>query len=80
VAQVSADHAGTPRDASSPDSDAEMPRVVADGAGYFVLWMARRPEPVGALDASAPAAAEAIGEPRAYSWLEMVTLDAAGLR
>jgi hypothetical protein len=78
VAQVSADHAGTPRDASSPDSDAEMPRVVADGAGYFVLWMARRPEPVGALDASAPAAAEAIGEPRAYSWLEMVTLDAAG--
>jgi len=78
VAQVFADHAGAARDASSPDSDAEMPRVVADGAGYFVLWMARRPEPGSAIDASASAALEAIGEPRAYSWLEMVTLDAAG--
>ena len=78
VAPVSADHAGTPRDASSADSDAEMPRVVADGAGYFVLWMARRPEPATAIDASASAVLEAIGEPRAYSWLEMVTVDAAG--
>jgi len=78
VAPLSADHAGPPRDASSPDSDAEMPRVVADGAGYFVLWLARRPEPASAMDASAPATMEAIGEPRAYSWLEMVTLDAAG--
>ena len=77
VASLS-DHAGPPRDASSPESDAEMPRVVADGAGYFVLWMARRPEPASAPDASAPGTMEAIGEPRAYSWLEMVTLDAAG--
>jgi hypothetical protein len=78
VAPLSVDHAGPPRDASPPDSDAEMPRVVADGAGYFVLWMARRPEPASAIDASASTAVEAIGEPRAYSWLEMVTLDAAG--
>jgi hypothetical protein len=78
VAPVSVDHAGAPRDASSPDSDAEMPRVVADGAGYFVVWMARRPEPTSTLDASAPAVLEAIGEPRAYSWLEMVTVDATG--
>jgi hypothetical protein len=78
VAALSADHAGPARDASSPESDAEMPRVVADGAGYFVLWMARRADPASAIDASAPAAIEAIGEPRAFSWLEMVTLDAAG--
>jgi len=78
VAPLGVDHAGQARDASSQDSDAEMPRVVADGAGYFVLWIARRPEPVGALDASTTGAVEAIGEPRASSWLEMVTVDAAG--
>ncbi len=78
VAPIGVDHAGQARDASSPDSDAEMPRVVANGTGYFVLWMARRPEPAGALDASTTGAVEAIGEPRASSWLEMVTVDAAG--
>jgi hypothetical protein len=78
VAPLSVDHAGPARDASSAESDAEMPRVVADGAGYFVLWMARRPEAATAIDASASAVIEAIGEPRAFSWLEMVTLDAAG--
>jgi hypothetical protein len=78
VAPLGVDHAGQARDASSQDSDAEMPRVVADGTGYFVLWMARRPEPVGAVDASTTGAVEAIGEPRANSWLEMVIVDAAG--
>ncbi|HEY3819763.1 MAG TPA: hypothetical protein VGL81_21495 [Polyangiaceae bacterium] len=78
VAPIGPDHPGPARDASSSDSDAEMPRVAADGAGYFVLWMARRADPAVAVDASASAALEAIGEPRAYSWLEVVTVDAAG--
>jgi hypothetical protein len=78
VAPLAADHAGAPRDASPPESDAEMPRLVADGAGYFLLWMARRQEPVSALDASAAAVAEAVGEPRANAWLEVVRLDATG--
>ncbi|MGD0528098.1 MAG: hypothetical protein ABSE49_23390 [Polyangiaceae bacterium] len=76
VAPLAGDHPGAPRDASPADSDAEMPRLVADGAGYFLLWMARRPEPLSAIDASA--AAEAVGEPRANAWLEALTLDAAG--
>jgi hypothetical protein len=79
VATLFDDHGHTPRDVSPPGSDAEMPRVVADGAGYFVSWMARRPEPGAALDAEAPAAAEATGEARAYSWLEGVRVDAAGV-
>jgi hypothetical protein len=43
------------------------------GAGSLVLWVARRPETLGALDA-----AEATGEARVASWLEGVSLDAAG--
>jgi hypothetical protein len=62
------------REVSRPDSDAEMPRVVARGVGYFVLWIARRPEPIGALDAS-----EVTSEARAFSWLEEVNVDAAGV-
>jgi len=78
-AEIAADHAGPARDLSPPDSDAEMPRVVASGAGSFVLWMARHPEPGNALDAAASAAIEATGEARAYSWLEVVNVDAAGV-
>jgi hypothetical protein len=73
VAPLPAAAGRSAHDLSSPDSDAEMPRVVAGGTGYFVLWMARRPEPIGALDA-----AEATGEARTSSWLEEVNVDAAG--
>jgi hypothetical protein len=82
-----------------PEADAEMARVVPNGAGFFVLWLARRPEATGAIsgrDASTderpgapePAASraespqgregEATGEARAFSWVEMVAVDAHG--
>jgi hypothetical protein len=82
-----------------PEADAEMARVVPNGAGFFVLWLARRPEAMGAIsgrDASTeerpvapePGAAraespqgregEATGEARAFSWVEMVAVDAHG--
>ncbi len=51
------------------------PRAVPAGAGFFVVWIARRPEPPVGLDA---AAAEATGEARSYGWLEMVPVDAQG--
>jgi hypothetical protein len=73
VAPLSADGSRSARDLSPPDSDAEMPRVVAGGAGYFVLWMARGPERIGALDAP-----DATGEARTCSWLEEVNVDATG--
>jgi hypothetical protein len=63
------------RDVSPPESDAEMPRVVADDQGFFVLWLARRAEPESA-DASRDI--ESPGEARAFGWLEMIALDAAG--
>lgn len=75
AAQLAADHAGAPRDLSPADSDAEMPRVVPAGAGYVVLWVARRAEPRHEVEASA--GQEAVGEARSYSWLEAITLDAA---
>ncbi len=78
AATVSADgHVGAPRDVSPADSDADTPRIVPSGTGYFVLWVARRPEPApGPVDAAPPS--ESIGEPRAYSWIEMIDVDATG--
>jgi hypothetical protein len=61
------------RDLSPEDSDAEDPRIVADGAGYSVLWIARSPGDVPASDAS-----EVAGEPRAFGWLQQVAIDAQG--
>jgi hypothetical protein len=73
------------RDVSPPDSDAEMPRVVPSARGFVVLWVARRAEslrapegPPGRPEADASAAIEAIGEARAFGWLEMLAVDAAG--
>jgi hypothetical protein len=67
------------RDVSPPDSDAEMPRVVSNGAGFFVLWLARRPEATSLSgDVEASSDIEATGEARVNSWLEMIALDAAG--
>jgi hypothetical protein len=66
------------RDVSPADSDAELPRVVAAPSpegGFFVFWIARRPEASSGLDG---AAAEAVGESRAYGWLEMVRINAQG--
>jgi hypothetical protein len=68
--------AGPTRDVSPPESDAELPRVVPNGAGFIVLWIARRPDPTGAVDASE---LEATGEARTYGWLEMIPVDEHGV-
>ncbi|HLK36878.1 MAG TPA: hypothetical protein VKU41_09015 [Polyangiaceae bacterium] len=65
-----------PRDVSPADTDAELPRVVPNGGGFLVFWVARRPDPnVAPADASDP---EAVGEERSYGWLEVVAVDARG--
>ncbi|HEX8789340.1 MAG TPA: hypothetical protein VF765_00205 [Polyangiaceae bacterium] len=61
------DQVGAAHDVSPPESDAEMPRLAPAAHGYTVFWLARRPE-AQASDAAAPA--EAVGDVRAYSWLE----------
>ncbi len=66
---------GAAHDVSPPDSDAELPSVVAQGGGFAVVWIARRPEPASALDG---APNEATGEARAFGWLEMAAVDAQG--
>ena len=67
--------AGSVRDVSPPESDAEAPRLVSYGAGSIVLWIARKPEPGVAPDA---AEVEATGEARSFGWLESVMLDERG--
>jgi hypothetical protein len=62
-----------PRDLSPAESDAEDPRIVADGAGYSVLWIARSPGDVSPADAS-----EVTGEARAFGWLQRVEIDGLG--
>ncbi len=61
----------------SPEgSDAESPRVASRPGGYWVAWIARALEPVhdgGKNDPEAP------GEDRAYSWVELATLDELGV-
>ena len=66
--------AGKPRVASPDTSDAEAPRLLARRGGYWLAWLARRPEPGD----DAGAAAEGPGERRAYRWIELVALDAKG--
>jgi hypothetical protein len=63
-----------PHDISPQESDAGDPRVLADGAGYTVLWIARSPEGAGSVDAS-----EVPGETRVFSWVQGIDLDARGV-
>ena len=51
---------------------------MAQGGGFAVVWIARRPEPASAHDQDAGAPNEATGEARAFGWLEMVAVDAQG--
>lgn len=80
IAEVGPDgHPGAPRDVSPAESDAELPRIVAMEGGpaaALVFWIARKLQVAAALDAGA--SAEATGEARAYSWLEVVAVDAQG--
>jgi len=61
------DQVGPAHDVSPAESDAEMPRLAPAAQGYTVFWLARRAE-APAFDAAATA--EAVGDVRAYSWLE----------
>ena len=62
------------RVASPETSDAEAPRLLARRGGYWLAWLARRPEAREDVDA----AAEGPGERRTYRWVELVALDAKG--
>jgi hypothetical protein len=68
---------GSGRDVSPQDSDADSPRVVPDGNGFMVLWIARSADPSGA--AADASDLEAIGEARAHGWLEMIAVDDQGV-
>ncbi len=70
------DRATAARALSPPESDAELPRVVPNGAGYFALWIARAPEGAAVGDASE---LESTGEARSFGWLEAVALDDHGV-
>lgn len=63
-----------PRVASPDATDAEAPRLLARRGGFWLAWLARRPE----VAEDAGAAAEGPGERRAYRWVEIVALDAKG--
>jgi hypothetical protein len=64
---LAGDQIGPAHDVSPAESDAEMPRLAPAAHGYTVFWLARRPE--GPMS-DAAALAEAVGDVRAYSWLE----------
>jgi hypothetical protein len=57
---------------SPESSDAESPRIVATGQGFFVLWLTRVPEP------AVEAGLEGAGEDRTYAFVEMRHLGADG--
>jgi hypothetical protein len=60
----------------SPEgSDADSPRVIERAGGYWIAWIARRPEPER--DGAAPEV-EGPGEARAFRWIEAAALDANG--
>lgn len=60
---------------ASPDAtDAEAPRLLSKRGGYWLAWLARKPEPTE----DAGAAPEGPGERRSYRWVELVSLDAKG--
>lgn len=63
--------AGKVRVASPESSDAESPRLLARPGGFWLAWLARRPE-------EELYGVEGPGEPRAYRWVEVVPLDASG--
>jgi len=60
---------------ASPDTtDAEAPRLLAKRGGYWLAWLARKPE----ASEDAGAAPEGPGERRSYRWVELVSLDGKG--
>lgn len=74
------------RVASPEGTDAEAPRLVARPGGYWLAWIAKRPERPGRAPSGESAATkddagyelEGPGEHRAFRWVEAVALDAKG--
>lgn len=63
---------GAARRVASPEtSDAEQPRLIARPSGFWLAWLARRPE-------GEAYSVEGPGEPRAFRWVEVVALDVKG--
>jgi hypothetical protein len=60
-----------PRVASPETTDAESPRLLARPGGFWLAWLARKPE-------EELYGVEGPGEPRAFRWVEVVPLDARG--
>lgn len=60
-----------PRTITGKDTDAELPRLVRRPGGYWLTWVARRPERVNTSDREP-------GEDAEFRWLEAVPLDELG--
>jgi hypothetical protein len=65
---------GKPQIVTPETSDVDEPRLVARSGGYWLAWIARKPEP---LRDAAPEL-EGPGERRTHAWLEIVPLDPTG--
>ena len=68
-----------PLSVSKDTTDAEGPRVAVRTGGYWVAWLARRPEPP-AEAGIAETKIESAGEVRTFQWVELAAVDAAGKR
>ncbi len=64
------------RVASPETSDAESPRLAFRPGGYWLAWIAGRPEAIE--DAGKAGRLEGPGEARSYRWVEFVSLDEKG--
>lgn len=71
VASGERDGGAGARAVSAPSSDAESPRIVAGKEGFWLAWLARKPEIAADAAVDAP---EGPGERRAYQWVEIVLL------
>lgn len=79
IIKVQALTAGAKPIVASPEtSDAEAPRLFPRKGGYWLAWLAGKPEVEDAGVPSKATTAEGPGERRAFRWLELVTLDAKG--
>ncbi len=77
-AEIGADgHPGPARDVSPPEADAELPRVVSSAGVTLVFWLDRKPEAASPADAAV--VSEVTGEARAFSWLDVLAVDAHGV-
>ncbi|MCU0655029.1 MAG: hypothetical protein MUF64_06990 [Polyangiaceae bacterium] len=63
--------ASAPRVISPRGADAEMPRIVPRPGGFWLTWVARRPE-------STDDSAREVGEAPEFRWLEAMPLDLRG--